>query len=190
MHSSLQDLVKSPFKHSKKINWFYSDIRFFKSKKLVNKTHNQRKACDITIFVSKTTIQITEIYSKMIIDNAICICNMFDYPSIGLKAHEPIFNVDSLQCKKNIFVSAGRLFFSTDVGGIREMLIHNETGLIVSCSKKGLKEAMKKFILSEGLTNYIKHNQREIDFDLHNKNIIQKIQYRISYRRQPLLMDI
>lgn len=67
-HSSLQDLVKRPFKHSKK---FYSDIRFFKSRKLVNKTHNQIKACDITVFVSKATLQITEVYSKMIIDNAI-----------------------------------------------------------------------------------------------------------------------
>lgn len=70
-HLSLQDLVKSPFKHSKKKNWFYSDIRFFKSRKLVNKTHNQIKACDITVFVSKATLQITEVYSKMIIDNAI-----------------------------------------------------------------------------------------------------------------------
>lgn len=69
---------------------------------------------------------------------------------------------------------------STDVGGIREMLTHNATGLLVNFSKENLKEAMKSFIEQKDLVNYIKENQNNFDFDQHNRLIDEGIQKILS----------
>lgn len=69
---------------------------------------------------------------------------------------------------------------STDAGGIREMLTHNHTGLIVDLSKKNLKEAMKSFIKQKGLVEYIKENQKRFDFDQHNRLIDEGIRSILS----------
>lgn len=271
MHFNLQGLVNSPFKSSKKINWFHSDIRFFRSKKQAENIIMYMKQCDISVFVSETTYQNVELYSNNAISNGICIYNIIDYKKIISKAAESVSDYKMLMGKKHIFVSTGRLVFqkgydvlleahielikegvdhhifivgqgidyeklkekistkrvdstfillgnqenpypymaaadyyiqpsryeayplaigealalnkpiiSTDSGGIREMITHNETGLIVNFSKEDLKEAMKSFIEQKGLVEYIKKNQTKFDFDAHNEQIYQKVQNILS----------
>lgn len=271
MHSNLRDLVNSPFKKSKKINWFHSDIRFLGSKTIINQTIEFMKRCDITVFVSRATHRNVELYTNNIISNGICIHNILGYQSIRVKSKEPISDHHVIKDKKNVFISTGRLVFakgydilleahseliregfphyifiigqgpdyqklkqkissekmedtfiligqkenpypyivaadyyiqpsryeayplaigealalnkpiiSTDVGGIREMLTHNATGLIVNFSKENLKEAMKSFIEQKDLVNYIKKNQTNFDFDQHNRLIDEGIQKILS----------
>lgn len=111
MHSNLPGLVNSPFKSSKKINWFHSDIRFFRSKKQVENTIMHMKQCDISVFVSETTYQNVEMYSNNIISNGICIYNILDYKKIISKAAESVADYKMLESKKHIFISIGRLVF-------------------------------------------------------------------------------
>jgi glycosyltransferase involved in cell wall biosynthesis len=69
---------------------------------------------------------------------------------------------------------------STDVGGVREMIIHNKTGLIVDFSIERLKDAMMVFINNRELVESIKENQKKISFKLHNQKIEQEILHILS----------
>lgn len=110
MSANLPELIKSPFKKSKKINWFHSDIRFF-PKKIAHRLIMLMNKSDITIFVSQTTQKNVEAYSKYSVSNGICIYNLFDYKSILLKAEQPIDNKIFKKSGKT-FVSVGRLDYA------------------------------------------------------------------------------
>lgn len=265
MTSSLFELTNSPFKNSRKINWFHSDIRFF-PKKMIGKIIKAMKKCDITIFVSKNTQKNLENYIGEPLSNGICIYNIFDQKLIKKKSEQEI-HAGKFQTDKKTFISVGRLDYakgydilldahvelikegfkhtiiivgggfyfsmlknkiafenvaesfilvgqkenpypyirsadyyiqssryeayplaigealilnkpiiSTDVGGIREMITHEETAYIIQPSKEELKEAIKIFLSDSSLIEKIKKNQKSIDFERQNRYSLQQLE--------------
>lgn len=265
MSANLSELIGSPFKRSKKINWFHSDIRFF-PKKAAQKAIRLMEECDVTVFVSHTTQKNVETYAGHPIPNGLCIYNLFDYQLIRSKAAE-VINNETFKKEGKVFVSVGRMDYakgydllldahielikegvehtiiivgdgygrrelkekiistkveetfilagqkenpypyikaadyyiqssryeayplaigeatilgkpiiSTDVGGVREMIAHKETGYIVNFSKDELKNAIKTFLSEPALIDQLGKNLFNMDFSLHNQNAYQKIE--------------
>lgn len=110
MSANLPDLINSPFKKSKKINWFHSDIRFFPKKKAHQLIQLMKKS-DTTVFVSKITQKNLEIFAGSPLPNAQYIYNLFDYKNILSMAEEPINN-DLFKTEEKVFVSVGRLDYA------------------------------------------------------------------------------
>lgn len=110
MHSSLKRLVNSPFKSSKKINWFHSDIRFYPLK-TATKTAKFINKCCTTVFVSDNTYKNFELFAKTKILNATVLYNPFNVEVILNKAGYPIVEREIFDKKKNLFVSVGRIVF-------------------------------------------------------------------------------
>lgn len=267
MNSSLSRLVRSPFKTSRKINWFHSDFLFIEKKRGL-KIIEMMNQCDVTVFVSELTYKNTINYLDVPIKNPICIHNAFDIHTIRKKGKLPcVENIMYQNRELKKVVSVGRLVFqkgydilleahaelikegflhqiiivgngcdysklkeriieenitdtfillgerenpypyisgadfyiqpsryesyplavgeaivlnkpviATDCGGIKEMITHRKTGLIVEFSKKSLKEGIKTFLTEPELVELIKENQKDLDFDSHNQWNYQKVE--------------
>lgn len=70
----------------------------------------------------------------------------------------------------------GKPIISTDVGGISEMMTHNENGLLIEYSAEAMVAAMKKFILDKDFINQITENNRNIDAKFDNSIINKQIE--------------
>lgn len=109
-HGSLAGLIKSPFKKSKKISWFHSDIRFY-SHQYGRNIMQYMKRCDLNIFVSRTTLSNFERHLEDKVPDAKCVYNPFDFKKIISKSEmnerEDIFNTKT----DHVFVSVGRVTF-------------------------------------------------------------------------------
>ncbi|PTT69845.1 MULTISPECIES: glycosyltransferase [unclassified Chryseobacterium] len=110
-HSSLPDLLRSPFNNSKKVNWFHTDISWHHSKDYGKKIAGMMKKCDLTIFGSLHTRLIFEKFLDVKIYNGIHIHNTFDEKNVLEKSLLEITDINnrSLDTQKKIFVSVGRL---------------------------------------------------------------------------------
>lgn len=63
----------------------------------------------------------------------------------------------------------------TDVGGVRELLVHERTGYLADPSKEGLKEAMRRFMTDPELVAQIREGQKALNFPQHNTRIYRQI---------------
>ncbi|CAA7196530.1 glycosyltransferase [Chryseobacterium potabilaquae] len=108
--SSLKDLVNSPFKHSRKLNWFHADLHFYSQvygKEIVSMMHK----CHLTVFVSHKTKGDFETYLKQYVYNSLCIYNAFNIEDIRSKSLESFDLKEWMLFKRPVktFVSVGRL---------------------------------------------------------------------------------
>ncbi|RMZ59054.1 glycosyltransferase [Chryseobacterium nematophagum] len=109
MDSVLEDLIKSPFKKSRKINWFHSDKCLDSKrdgKQLLSLTHQ----CDMTIFISHLTKSHVERCLGTEVYNGICIRNLYNVEEIKYRSLEPLGD-DQLFLNQDsaTFVSVGSL---------------------------------------------------------------------------------
>ncbi|WBV54118.1 glycosyltransferase [Chryseobacterium gambrini] len=110
-HSSLPDLLRSPFKNSKKVNWFHTDISWHHTKEYGEKIARMMKECDLTIFGSLHTRLTFENFLDVKIYNGIHIHNTFDEKNVLEKSllEIPDFKYRFVDKRIKIFVSVGRL---------------------------------------------------------------------------------
>ena len=112
-HSSLPELLKSPFRNSKKINWFHTDIIWHHSKDYGKDLAKMMQKCDLTVFVSLYSKITFEKYLNVKLKNSLCIHNPFDVNDILYKSHLDSCNANSFFSEKvKTFVSTGRLVFA------------------------------------------------------------------------------
>lgn len=151
MDSALPGLLNSPFKESRKISWFHSDVRFFRRRRMIKVVKMMNK-CIANVFVSNGTLENTVQYSGMPITNGLCIYNAFDYKQIQLKAGLlPKMELKSLEKELKTFVSVGRLGFQKGY----DVLLEAHADLI--------KEGLKHRIVIIGSGNAYKKLQKMID---------------------------
>ncbi|RNA61586.1 glycosyltransferase [Chryseobacterium nematophagum] len=109
MDSVLEDLIKSPFKKSRKINWFHSDKGLDsknEGKQLLSLTHQ----CDITIFISHIIKSDAERCLGTEVYNGIFIRNLYNVKEIKYRSLEPLGDDQLLLDQDKItFVSVGSL---------------------------------------------------------------------------------
>lgn len=112
MHSSLAGLVNSPFKQSKKINWFHSDLSHHPLK-FGRSIAGMMNRCDVTVFVSENTHKNVEEFTGIRIPKAVIIRNAFDLENIITKAEEKIEDPAErmIMNRTSLFVSIGRLCY-------------------------------------------------------------------------------
>lgn len=167
MSSNLPDLLNSPFKKSKKINWFHSDIRFFKPQKLADKTLDYMAQCDKTVFVSKATHNNVKTFTNGLFSNGVCINNIFDFETIKLKASQAITNDENLvDTTKPTFISVGRLVYQkgydilleAHIELIREGYNHQ---IIIVGDGEDAKKINEKAILENVADSFILAGQKE-----------------------------
>jgi glycosyltransferase involved in cell wall biosynthesis len=110
-HSSLPDLLRSPFKNSKKVNWFHTDISWHHTKEYGEKIARMMKKCDLTIFGSLHTRLTFEKFLNVKIYNGIHIHNTFDEKNVLEKSLLEIPDLKNrfVDRSRKIFVSVGRL---------------------------------------------------------------------------------
>ncbi|MCY1660208.1 glycosyltransferase [Chryseobacterium sp. SL1] len=110
-HSSLPDLLRSPFRNSKKVNWFHTDISWHHTKMYGKKIAKMMMKCDLTIFGSLHTRLTFEKFLDVKIYNGIHIHNTFDEKNVLEKSLLEITDINNriLDTQKKIFVSVGRL---------------------------------------------------------------------------------
>lgn len=110
-HSSLPDLLRSPFKNSKKVNWFHTDISWHHTKEYGEKIARMMKECDLTIFGSLHTRLTFENFLDVKIYNGIHIHNTFDEKNVLEKSllEIPDLKYRFVDKRRKIFVSVGRL---------------------------------------------------------------------------------
>jgi len=110
-HSSLPDLLRSPFKNSKKVNWFHTDISWHHTKTHGKKIAKMMMKCDLTIFGSLHTRLTFEKFLDVKIYNGIHIHNTFDEKNVSEKSLLEITDIKNriTDTGKKIFVSVGRL---------------------------------------------------------------------------------
>lgn len=110
-HSSLPDLLRSPFKNSKKVNWFHTDISWHHTKEYGEKIARMMKKCDLTIFGSLHTRLTFEKFLNVKIYNGIHIHNTFDEKNVLEKSllEIPDLKYRFVDKRRKIFVSVGRL---------------------------------------------------------------------------------
>ncbi|MCY1660185.1 glycosyltransferase [Chryseobacterium sp. SL1] len=110
-HSSLPDLLRSPFKNSKKVNWFHTDISWHHTKEYGEKIARMMKKCDLTIFGSLHTRLTFENFLDVKIYNGIHIHNTFDEKNVLEKSllEIPDLKYRFVDKRRKIFVSVGRL---------------------------------------------------------------------------------
>ncbi|MCY1662911.1 glycosyltransferase [Chryseobacterium sp. SL1] len=110
-HSSLPDLLRSPFKNSKKVNWFHTDISWHHTKEYGEKIARMMKKCDLTIFGSLHTRLTFEKFLDVKIYNGIHIHNTFDEKNVLEKSllEIPDLKYRFVDRSRKIFVSVGRL---------------------------------------------------------------------------------
>lgn len=127
MHSSLQWLLNSPFKKSKKINWFHSDLshQTLEFGKSIAKMMNR---CDMSVFVSETTHKNIEEFTGIRIPRGVIIRNAFDLEDIIIKAEKKIEDPveQMIMSRENLFVSIGRLCYQKGY----DLLLDAHIGLI------------------------------------------------------------
>ena len=70
----------------------------------------------------------------------------------------------------------GKPIISTNVGGISEMMTHNENGLLIEYSAEAMAEAMKKFIYDREFVEQIQHNNKTVDVKFDNSIITNQIE--------------
>ncbi|GGG46139.1 hypothetical protein GCM10007332_04550 [Epilithonimonas arachidiradicis] len=70
----------------------------------------------------------------------------------------------------------GKPIISTDVGGISEMMTHNENGLLIEYSAEAMAEAMKRFIQDQDFINKITDNNKSIESKFDNAIINKQIE--------------
>jgi len=111
-HFSLSGLVNSPFQHSKKINWFHSDIRFFPLS-VGKRILSMMKRCDLTVFTSNMTkINFENHLGKTTVSNSMCIYNTVNTQKIRKQSLEAIEEKDNIVMSgKNTFLSIGQLVY-------------------------------------------------------------------------------
>ncbi|CAA7391363.1 glycosyltransferase [Chryseobacterium fistulae] len=70
----------------------------------------------------------------------------------------------------------GKPLISTNVGGVKEIVSHNKTGLLTHFSRYDLKKAIKKFLTDENYVSHISENQKEINFDHYNQRVLEQLE--------------
>lgn len=70
----------------------------------------------------------------------------------------------------------GKPIISTNVGGISEMMTHDENGLLIDYSAEAMAEAMKSFIYDHDLTNRIINNNKNMEVKFDNSIINRQIE--------------
>nr|WP_315088585.1 glycosyltransferase [uncultured Chryseobacterium sp.] len=110
-HSSLPDLIRSPFRNSKKVNWFHTDISWHHTKAYGKKIAKMMKKCDVTIFGSLHTKLTFEKFLDVKIYNGIHIHNTFDEKNVLEKSLLEITDIKNriIDPRKKTFISVGRL---------------------------------------------------------------------------------
>lgn len=112
MHSSLAGLVNSPFKQSKKVNWFHSDLSHHPLK-FGRSIAEMMNRCDVTVFVSESNYKNVEEFTGIRIPKGVIIRNAFDLENIITKAEEKIEDPAErmIMNRTSLFVSIGRLCY-------------------------------------------------------------------------------
>lgn len=110
-HSSLPRLIRSPFKISKKINWFHTDIRWHHSISQGKKIALMMNKCNMTIFGSLHTQQSFENHLGVTVAKKRYVHNAFNGEEVINRANDYVLEKEFLQNKKNLFVSVGRLAY-------------------------------------------------------------------------------
>lgn len=110
-HSSLRGLLRSPFRNSKKVNWFHTDISWHHTKEYGKKIAIMMKKCDLTIFGSLHTKLTFEKFLDVKVCNGVHIHNTFDEKNVLEKSLIETIDIKKIffDKKNKIFISVGRL---------------------------------------------------------------------------------
>lgn len=113
--SSLRGLINSPFKNSKKINLFKSNVLFL-PKRFGNKILSMMERCDVTIFTSDTYRDEFEKHLGEVVYNGVCIPNILNIKRIEEQSLEATDEEDEIIWKTNTFISIGELTHQSGYG--------------------------------------------------------------------------
>ncbi len=154
-HSSLPALVRSPFKNSRKISWFHTDLEHHHSFSQGKRIAEMMKRCHTNVFVCRSILLNMEKHLNMKIRNTVCIYNMFNKKQILSKAAENIRDEyeKTIMKKEHLFVSVGRLCFqkgydqliTTHAELIREGFVHHIAVVGNGPDYDDLKKAVLKY---------------------------------------------
>ena len=80
----------------------------------------------------------------------------------------PLIIADTLILQKPII--------STNVGGIPEMIVHQNNGYLIKYSTEEIYEAMKKFLTDKNLVSEIQENLKDSEKQFHNQKIFDAVE--------------
>ncbi len=111
LHSSLREMLKSPFKNSQKVCWFHTDVKWHHTIDEARKIARGMLSCDANVFVSKSTLETMEELLQARIPNSHYIYNTFNAGEILKKAAESLTSPleKEIMARENLMVSVGRL---------------------------------------------------------------------------------